>query len=75
MKRFLLITSIILWVACVTFITLGIFHLSQTIGDISTPVRERNCIAYIALFVEIGYGIVFGILGTVSYIKYRNYEY
>ena len=75
MKRFLLVMAIILWVACVSFIFFGIFHISQTIGDISTPVKERNCITYIALFIEIGFGIGFGVLGTLCYIKHRNYEY
>ncbi len=67
--------AVILELVYISFITLGAFHASQTAGDISTPVRQLNLITCIALFAESGYGIVFGIPGVLSYLKYRNYKY
>lgn len=74
MKRFLLVVSIILGIACLTFIFLGIFYISQTIGDVATSVDVRKWITYIALFVLIPYGIIFGVLAVLAYIKHRNYN-
>ena len=69
MQKFLLVTGIILLFACVVFIGLGIFHLSQTIGDTDTPAKIRATITNIALFIEIGYGVVFGVLGGLCLKK------
>ena len=69
MQNFLRSTGIILLFACVIFIALGIYHISQTIGDTNTPVYLRNAITYIALFVEIGFGAVFGFLGYLCLKK------
>lgn len=70
MKRFLLIMSIILGLACLTFLFLGGVYIRQTIGDIATPVPQRNWITYVGLFVLIPWGIGFGILSVLSYIKH-----
>ena len=63
-----ILAPVLIWVG------LGIFHMSQTIGDIATPATQRAGITYFALFAEIPFGVAFGILGVISYIKYRNYD-
>ncbi len=69
MPKFLRVTGIILLFACVIFVALGIFHISQTIGNTDTPVNLRTAITYIALFIEIGYGVLFGFLGYLCLKK------
>jgi len=72
-KGFLLITSIVLAIACIMFVFLGIYHISQTIGDTSTPVAQRTGITYFAMFFEIVFGVIFGVLSFFGFKKYREY--
>jgi len=74
MKNTWLIITIILGLTSAILVYLGISHIGQSIRDISLQTTQRNAITYIGLFGEIPLGAILGVLGFLSFSKYRNYE-